>query len=94
MKALEIIHLRLAGNPPVTLAEQIRSSVAAEDSETEVRIYRDAAVPTDLAIHLRSNEGDACASNPGLRIAAALREHGMVDHGVWIEEGDARHERT
>jgi hypothetical protein len=86
MKSLEIIHLRLAGNPQMSLIEQVRSSIAAEGCPMEVRIYRDASVPTDLAIHLLSGEVETCASDLGLRIAAALREHGMVDHTVWNEE--------
>ena len=86
MKSLEIIHLRLAGNPPVSLIDQVRSSIAASRCSVEVKVYRDATVPTDFAIHLLSGEFGTCASELGLRIAAALREHGMVDHTVWIEE--------
>ena len=86
MKSLEIIHLRLAGNPPMSLIEQVRSSIAAEGCSVEVKVYRDATVSTDFAIHLLSGEVETCASDLGLRIAAALREHGMVDHTIWLEE--------
>ena len=86
MKRLEIIHLRLAGNRPAALVEQIHTSIAAEECPIEARIYHHATVTTDLAIHLLSSESGACASDLGLRLAAALREHGMVEHTVWIEE--------
>ena len=33
-----------------------------------------------------SDAGGSGTSELGLRIAAALREHGMVDHTVWMEE--------
>jgi hypothetical protein len=89
---LEIIHLRLAGNPPAALVEQIHASIAAEDCPVEVRVYRHATVTTDIAIHLLSGEGGACASDLGLRLAAALKEHGMVEHTVWIEEKGQSHE--
>lgn len=86
MKKLEIIHLRLAGNPPAALVERIHTSIAAEDCLMEVRIYRHATLTTDLAVHLLSGNGGACASDLGLHLAEALREHGMVEHTVWIEE--------
>ena len=88
MKKLEIIHLRLAGNPPAALVEQIHASIATEGCPIEVRIYRHATVPTDLAIHLLSSKGGTCASDLGLLLAEALREHGMVEHTVWFEETD------
>jgi hypothetical protein len=88
VKKLEIIHLRLAGNPPAALVEQIHASIAAEGCPIEVRIYRHATVTTDLAIHLLPSNGGTCASDLGLLLAEALREHGMVEHTVWIEERD------
>jgi hypothetical protein len=92
MKSLEVVHLRLAGSPPDFVIEQIRTSITANKCPVQVRIYRDAAVPTDFAVHLLSGDDSMCASELGLRIAAALREHGMVDHTVWIEEKEKRYE--
>ena len=88
MNRLEIIHLRLAGNPPEGLVEKIHTSIAAKGCPTEVRIYRHATVTTDIAVHLLSGKGGTCASDLGLLLAEALREHGMVEHTVWIEEKD------
>ena len=88
MKKLEIIHLRLSGNTPSALAGKIHASIAAKGCPTEVRIYRHATVTTDIAVHLLSGKGGTCASDLGLFLAEALREHGMVEHTVWIEERD------
>lgn len=70
MSRLEIIRLRMAAAVPDGLLEEIRRSG---------RIFRHATLTTDLAVHVMSEE-------VGVRIAAALREYGMVDHSVWIEE--------
>ena len=86
MSTLEIIHLRLGGTPPEAMIKEVYASIAAQDPGTEVHIYRDAAVETDLAIHLRTPVGSGRESDLGLRLAAALREHGLVDHSVWLEE--------
>ena len=88
MKTLEIIHLRLGGNRQDGLIETIRKSIDAEDDSGEARIYRHARLETDLAVHLHHdspNESDR-ASNLGVRIASALREHGIVEHSMWAEE--------
>ena len=86
MKILEVIHLRMAGDESETLAEFVRT--AAEDAAdfAEVRIYRHARVEGDFLIHIRRrgpNEGIE-ASQLGVRLASALRAHGLVDHSVWV----------
>jgi hypothetical protein len=44
-------------------------------------------VINDVAIHLsrEADTGQAERSATGLRIAAALRENGIVEHTVWTE---------
>jgi len=85
MKQLEIIQLRLAGNDAAGLVEDIRRSIGAESEKSSVRIYRHATVASDLGIHihLEADGNGACNSDLGLRLASALREHGMVEHTVW-----------
>ena len=87
MKTLEIIHLRLAGESPQTLVEAIRKSVGSEPDPVAVRIYRHARLETDLAVHLHRDvaERNDGASDVGIRLAALLREYGMVEHSVWVE---------
>ena len=86
MSRLEIIHLRLAGGRPGGLVDQIRASIAGDDCPTEVAVFHHARVSTDLAIHLRSGGSGDGVSDLGIRLAAALREYGMVEHTVWVEE--------
>ena len=86
MNRLEIIHLRLSGSTPSALVRKIHASIAAKGCRREVRIYRHTTVTTDIAVHLLSGKGGTCASDLGLLLAEALREHGMVEHTVWIEE--------
>ncbi len=88
MKTLEIIHLRLGEPRQRGLVEVIRKSIDGEEGFMEARIYRHARLDTDLAVHLRgesSRQGDQ-ASNLGVRIASALREHGIVEHSMWVED--------
>ena len=86
MKKPEIIHLRLGGKHSAGLIDLVRTSIETERSPTEVRVYHHATVDTDIAIHIRSSEKSACTSDLGIRLTDALREHGMVEHTVWIEE--------
>ncbi len=86
MRILEVIHLRMAGDDSEKLAEFVRAAVEDAADPPEVRIYRHARVEGDLLIHLHRqgpNEGIE-ASQLGVRLASALRVHGLVDHSVWV----------
>jgi hypothetical protein len=87
MNTLEIIHLRLAGNDPGALVDMIHQSVGSGVDSVVVRIYRNAKLETDLAVHLHRQvtEWDGRASDVGTRLTALLREYGMVEHSVWVE---------
>jgi len=92
MRRLEIIHLRLVDGRAESLIAEIQRAIAAA-SVTGVRIYRGETLTSDLAIHLTSEPHDSGTepSTLALRLADALREHGMVEHAVWIAvvgEGD------
>ncbi len=88
MNRLEIIHLRLTGPDTDALGDEIRESIASQEGLIDAVIYRSHPVPTDLSIHLHmESERNGIASRElGLRLAAALRAHGMVEHTTWIEE--------
>ena len=88
MKRLEIIHLRLAGALPTGLSEEIRQSTTNTRDSASVRLYWRVNVENDVAIHLHLEESgpDNQASDLGVRLAAGLKEYGMVDHTVWVEE--------
>jgi hypothetical protein len=88
VKRLEIIHLRLAGNTPASLINDIRRSVFTGNEKDKVRLYFNATLQTDLSfhIHLKNNVSIVHRSDLGVRLAAALREYGMVQHTMWIED--------
>ncbi len=85
---LEIIHLRLNGFRPHGLIEEIRKSIASQDGLISVRTYYHATIKTDLGIHLHldQNENNVNVSEFGVRLATALKEYGIVEHSIWIEE--------
>jgi len=85
MSRLEIVHLRLAGPcPPALLQEVIR---LVEQGDAAARVFRNATVSGDFGVHLEitSQVESEAPSALGLRLAAALRERGIVEHTVWIE---------
>lgn len=86
MKILEIIHLRMAGDDSDLLAAFVRRAADEGDGFPEVRIYRHARVEGDLLVHIHRGGPNECieASQLGVRLASALRAHGMVDHSVWV----------
>ena len=88
MKRLEVLHLRLVGNRPETLIKKIRDAVVRHDPETTILLYQHAAVKTDLAVHIHIAEPSAnhVDTELGVRLASALREFGMVEHTIWIEQ--------
>jgi len=87
MRRLEIIHLRSSGRPLESLAERVRESVHSGGShEAVVTLYRCQGLETDLAVHLRyDGEPLTGPSDLGLKLAAALRDYGLVEHKLWEE---------
>jgi hypothetical protein len=86
MRVLEIIHLRAAGSSPEALGVEVFCAVRALGPGVEAfACYRKVGLDTDFAIHVRQCRaaGDAGPSELGLRLADALRDHGLVDHTVW-----------
>ena len=90
MKWLEIIKLRSAGNGDGLRAELLRfiAEVDQEGGSVSIKAYRHAALESDLSVHLRweSDGPDQHGSALGLRLVQSLKEFGLIDHSVWIEE--------
>jgi hypothetical protein len=88
VRRLEIIRVRHSGTPRRELLDQVRRSAAELAHGVEVRLYRHAGLATDLGVHvcLDVEATDPEVTELGARLAAALREHGMVEHTVWVEE--------
>jgi len=87
MQWMEIIKLRSAGNDPGRLNDVLLSIRELTESGMEIRIYRHAALESDLSMHLYwDTEGPGrSGSGLGLQLAKALEEFGLVDHSVWME---------
>lgn len=87
MRRLEVIHLRWTGPRPDDVLEAVREAVAGLGARCRVEVYQHAGVPSDVGIHLRHGEGrvDPDLVSLGTRLAAALRDLGMVEHSIWIE---------
>ena len=89
MKWLEIIKLRSAGKDSGLLEEFLLSiDKLGQSGLVEIKTYHHAALETDLSVHLHweSERPEQNGSTLGLRLAQALKEFGLTDHSIWIEE--------
>jgi hypothetical protein len=86
IEILEIIHLRLSRSGPGELAELI-GEVVRVGREQGVRVYRHSRIETDLLVHLHRDveENSGGPSELGSRLVSLLRDHGIVEHSVWIQ---------
>jgi len=61
--------------------------VHQEDASGRIRIYHREKIDTDFCIVLSHAEENVMSEGSplGLRLAAALKAFGLVNHSVWIE---------
>ena len=88
MRQLEIIHLRLSGEPVEKFSDRIAESLKIADECTEaVTLYQRKGLETDIVIHISSHEapGAEGPSSLGVQLASALRSFGLVEHTLWEE---------
>lgn len=91
MKRLEIITLRSRRNIPTSvISELLRQIEKADPTErpVRIRIYHHVGVDSDLSIHIHWNSevGNERKSPLGLMLSHVLRDFGLLNHSVWIEE--------
>ncbi len=89
VKWLEVIKLRSTGKDIQLLKELFLSfDKFSQPALVEMKTYSGAALGTDLSVHLHweSEHPDQNGSALGLRLAHALKEFGLIDHSIWIEE--------
>jgi len=89
MRWLEVIKLRSVGKDSEFLKELLLSIDNSNQSGlVEMKTYRHPALETDLSVHLHweSDRPDQNGSLLGLHLVQALKEFGLIDHSVWIEE--------
>ena len=87
IRTLEAIHLRLARLQPGELEELVAEVVRAGEEEG-VHVYRHSRIDTDLLVQLcrEGGEGGEGPSELGSRLASLLRDHGIVEHSVWVQQ--------
>jgi hypothetical protein len=89
MKWLEVIKLRSAGKSYGLLEKFLLSMAKVNQSGLiEIKIYRHAALETDLSVllHWESERPEQNGSSLGLHLAQALKDFGLIDHSIWIEQ--------
>jgi hypothetical protein len=91
MNYLEIIELRSSNMDSKDLEKilvRFMDDLNKEYENYKVQLYRHLTMKTDWSFHVRIQTGikTTLPSQPGLRIASALKEFGLVHHSVWSEE--------
>jgi hypothetical protein len=93
MKWLEVIKLRSAGGSSGLLEELLLPISGSNQSGlVGMKTYRHATLENDLSLHIHweSERLEQNGSALGLRLAQALKEFGLIDHSVWVEEDQDR----
>lgn len=90
MNHLEIIEIRTAKANQEIMSEFLStwlSQVKENESIGKVKIYKRINPGTDYSVHIElSGKVQNKESQLGERLASALKEFGIVNHSVWIEE--------
>ncbi len=90
MKWAELITVRSTDRSVKTLTsalQELMRDVAGKYGSQRIQIFHRERIDTDFCIYLSHEVGPVLhhGSRLGLRIAAALRAFGMVNHSVWSE---------
>jgi hypothetical protein len=90
MQWLELIQLRSADNNRKLLEsklQQLVDEVYRETNRKAVTAYSRVWIDTDFCLFIRheTKEPETEGSPLGLRLAAALKEFGLVDYSIWRE---------
>ncbi len=91
MKWIEIITLRSSNKVHESLVSELLKHPVENDGNNRLismDTYRNAWINTDMSVHLhwKSTSTGQLGSAMGLRLARALKEYGLVNHSVWVEE--------
>ena len=86
MNSLEYIHIRITTGTRQSLLELVRLNLTKRENSEQINVYYHAVYDTDLCVYLCWNDKlPSRGSETGIRIAAGLREFGIVRHSVWYE---------
>ena len=92
MKWIEIIKVRNGGKASESLKGFLSGLLRnSPPGLIGARIYRHALWETDWSLHLywESEKLEKNGSGLGLRLSQGLKELGLVDHSIWIEESES-----
>jgi len=90
MKWSEVIMVRSAGSNakiPAKTLQDLMADAARSAGKDDIRVFHRENIETDICIVLFHNENKSRAGGSplGLRLAAALKEFGLVYHTIWRE---------
>lgn len=85
-----MIHLRTRGQGReclVSAVQKLMGEVEAGAGNHTFKLFNRELLDSDLGLHLyhNSQKVEKYGSQLGLRLAAALKEYGLVHHSVWTE---------
>ncbi len=93
MKWIEIITLRSLANVNTQfldeLLQQVVKSKKINGHPSEIRIYHNSTVETDLSIHIHwESKAQPPRESPlGQQISYAMKGLGLLNHSIWVEAG-------
>jgi len=91
MNWLEIIELRTGskdrGEVDRFLGDWL-GKIKATEQKQQIRVYHNALLDTDISIHLfHQSDAESTGFSPiGSELAFVLKEFGLVNHNIWIEQ--------
>lgn len=90
MKWLEIIELRSRSSNSKFIEDNLPSLIKElnkNSTRQSIKIYYNANIDFDLSIHLLHDSHNANnKSHLGLQLVSALKEYGLINHSVWVEQ--------
>lgn len=86
---LEIISVRAPGSREIEHALGLCRQVASDRAwspAVELALYRSAAYPTDLSVHIHWQAGEQKPAKSvfGIQMARALSDFGIINHTLWL----------
>jgi len=95
LRWMEAITLRTIATPADSgivelLSQMLTPSGSSAPRPVDIKIYHLAGIDTDYSIHLHwdGNAGSQIKSPLGLRLANNLKYIGIINHSIWIENGE------
>lgn len=89
MKWLEIIEMRITSKDRDLVNSFLRQlyQQVIKENKHQIRILNKYNLDTDFSVHLKHDSSDINQNGSALgqNILSALKEHGIVNHSIWME---------